>query len=48
MTINTDFSVFCQHESCLVRALADQSWRLDLKRLENGIMREYIQEGKVV
>jgi AAA+ superfamily predicted ATPase len=33
---------------CSVEALADQSCRLDLKRLESGILREYIKEGRVV
>ena len=33
---------------CAVEALSDQSCRLDLKRLEGGIMREYLKEGKVV
>jgi hypothetical protein len=33
---------------CALEALADQSCSLDLKRLEAGILREYIKEGKVV
>lgn len=33
---------------CAVEALADQSCRLDLQRLENGILREFVKEGKVV
>lgn len=33
---------------CAVEVLADETCRLDLKRLEKGIMREYIKEGKVV
>lgn len=33
---------------CAVEALADQSQRIDLKRLESAILREYIKEGKVV
>jgi hypothetical protein len=32
---------------CAIEVLADQSRRLDLKRLEAAIMREYIKEGKV-
>ena len=33
---------------CAVEALADQSLRIDLKRLESAILREYIMEGKVL
>ena len=33
---------------CALEALADDSRRLDLKRLEEAIMREYVKEGKVV
>jgi len=33
---------------CAVEVLADRSQCLDLKRLEDAIMREYIKEGKVV
>jgi AAA+ superfamily predicted ATPase len=33
---------------CAVEALADQSRRLDLGRLEAAILREYVKEGKVV
>lgn len=33
---------------CALEALADQSLRLDMKRLEHAILREYIKEGKVV
>jgi AAA+ superfamily predicted ATPase len=33
---------------CALELLSDQSRTLDLKRLEAGIMREYIKEGKVV
>jgi hypothetical protein len=33
---------------CAVEALADQSCRIDLKRLEGGILREYTKEGRVV
>ena len=33
---------------CAIEALADQSNRLDRKRLEAGIMREFVKEGKVV
>ncbi|WP_136513092.1 ATP-binding protein [Geomonas edaphica] len=33
---------------CALEVLADQSRRLDLKRLEGAILREYVKEGKVV
>ncbi len=33
---------------CAVEALADGSRRIDLKRLEAGIMREFVKEGKVI
>ncbi len=33
---------------CALEALADGSRRLDLKRLEAAILREYVKEGKVV
>jgi SpoVK/Ycf46/Vps4 family AAA+-type ATPase len=33
---------------CAVEVLADRSQCLDLKRLEDAILREYIKEGKVV
>ena len=33
---------------CAIEALADQSRRLDRQRLEAGIMREFVKEGKVV
>jgi len=33
---------------CALEVLADESRFLDLKRLENAILREYIKEGKVV
>ncbi len=33
---------------CAVEALADQSLCIDFKRLEAGILREFIKEGKVV
>ncbi len=33
---------------CAIEALADQSLRLDMKRLEHAILREYVKEGKVV
>jgi SpoVK/Ycf46/Vps4 family AAA+-type ATPase len=33
---------------CALELLSDQARSLDLKRLEAGIMREYIKEGKVV
>jgi hypothetical protein len=33
---------------CAIEALADQSRRLDSKRLEAAIMREFVKEGKVV
>lgn len=33
---------------CAVEALADKSHRLDRQRLEAGIMREFVKEGKVV
>ena len=33
---------------CAVEALADKSQRLDRQRLEAGIMREFVKEGKVV
>lgn len=33
---------------CALEALADQSRRIDLKRLEAAILREYVKEGKIV
>ena len=33
---------------CAIEALADQSLRIDFKRLEAAILREFIKEGKVV
>jgi len=33
---------------CAIEALADQSRRLDSRRLEAAIMREFVKEGKVV
>lgn len=33
---------------CAVEVLAEQSFHLDLKRLEAAILREYIKEGKIV
>lgn len=33
---------------CALEALADQSKRIDLKRLEAAILREYVKEGKIV
>ncbi len=33
---------------CAIEAMADQSNRLDRQRLEAGIMREFVKEGKVV
>lgn len=33
---------------CLIEALADQSHLITRQRLENGILREYAKEGKVV